>query len=309
MTVDYRTLFVLLSVCITGLLCSTSSSLSVIQKPSYIDVDYSVQQTLRLGHFKNILLSLLGFTVNAKNAANWNGITSTQPKLVPNATLIFLVDNTKFYVSQFSSKSVQLVQDVPADFDFLNTYFSNTFGDVNLVQTVSTLTNDFPTLQTECSVKPGQVVYIFNVPSSLSQQQVTTSIDKIITTFSQQCTTSPDGLLALLLAIDQSSLSSAESADDDGEKTLTRNIRAAGQDQPPKKKQGAKQANQAQSTLSVGNPAIFYNEQYPAMFNLFFWTGLILAVTVYAISYSLWFMDPGLDTVIYRMTSQRKKDN
>lgn len=45
------------------------------------------------------------------------------------------------------------------------------------------------------------------------------------------------------------------------------------------------------------------------MFNLLFWTSLILAIAVAGISIAMCSMDPGLDTVIYRMTSQRiKKD-
>lgn len=59
----------------------------------------------------------------------------------------------------------------------------------------------------------------------------------------------------------------------------------------------------------ITNEATFYSDQYPAMFNLIFWSSLILALAVFGISYSMWNMDPGLDTVIYRMTSQRiKKD-
>lgn len=60
---------------------------------------------------------------------------------------------------------------------------------------------------------------------------------------------------------------------------------------------------------SIAEEAVFYRDQYPAIFNIIFWTGLILAIAVFAITYNMWFMDPGLDTVIYRMTSQRiKKD-
>lgn len=59
----------------------------------------------------------------------------------------------------------------------------------------------------------------------------------------------------------------------------------------------------------VTNEAVFYSDQYPAMFNLIFWTSLILGLAVFGIAYGMWNMDPGLDTVIYRMTSQRiKKD-
>jgi renin receptor len=66
----------------------------------------------------------------------------------------------------------------------------------------------------------------------------------------------------------------------------------------------------APSGKNITNLAEFYSDQYPAMFNIIFWTSLILGVAVFSIAYSMWSMDPGLDTVIYRMTSQRiKKDN
>jgi renin receptor len=66
----------------------------------------------------------------------------------------------------------------------------------------------------------------------------------------------------------------------------------------------------AAGTSTLEQVAIFYSDQYPAMFNLLFWTSLILAVALIGITYGMMNMDPGLDTVIYRMTSNRiKKDN
>ena len=43
------------------------------------------------------------------------------------------------------------------------------------------------------------------------------------------------------------------------------------------------------------------------MFNILFWTTLLIALAIYGIVYGMYSMDPGLDTVIYRMTSQRVK--
>ena len=64
------------------------------------------------------------------------------------------------------------------------------------------------------------------------------------------------------------------------------------------------------SQNSIAALAVFYSDQYPAMFNLIFWTSLILAVALIGIVYGMMSMDPGLDTVIYRMTSNRiKKEN
>jgi hypothetical protein len=59
----------------------------------------------------------------------------------------------------------------------------------------------------------------------------------------------------------------------------------------------------------ITNPATFYSDQYPAIFHLIFWTSLVLTLAIFGIAYGMCNMDPGLNTVIYRMTSQRiKKD-
>jgi len=66
----------------------------------------------------------------------------------------------------------------------------------------------------------------------------------------------------------------------------------------------------AVSSRSILNVAVFYSDNYPVMFHLLFWTSLVIGLTVIGITCGMYKMDPGLDTVIYRMTSQRiKKDN
>ncbi len=61
---------------------------------------------------------------------------------------------------------------------------------------------------------------------------------------------------------------------------------------------------------TVLNKAVFYNDNYPVTFHIVFWTSLVLGLALVAIGCTMITMDPGLDTVIYRMTSQRiKKDN
>ncbi|XP_065314623.1 uncharacterized protein LOC135923675 isoform X1 [Gordionus sp. m RMFG-2023] len=50
-------------------------------------------------------------------------------------------------------------------------------------------------------------------------------------------------------------------------------------------------------------------QKYSAIFNIIFWTSLILALTVYVLVVSLWHVDPGKDSIIYRITNPRyKKD-
>ncbi|XP_055851843.1 ATPase H(+)-transporting accessory protein 2 [Episyrphus balteatus] len=58
------------------------------------------------------------------------------------------------------------------------------------------------------------------------------------------------------------------------------------------------------------NLATYYNEDYPVIFNIILWFMVVLAFSVLAICYAIGSMDPGRDSIIYRMTSTRmKKDN
>ncbi|KAJ8310234.1 hypothetical protein KUTeg_012099 [Tegillarca granosa] len=52
-----------------------------------------------------------------------------------------------------------------------------------------------------------------------------------------------------------------------------------------------------------------YSEDYPAIFNIILWLMIIMFLSFFAVSYGIWNMDPGRDSIIYRMTSTRlKKD-
>ncbi|XP_076454294.1 renin receptor-like [Babylonia areolata] len=57
------------------------------------------------------------------------------------------------------------------------------------------------------------------------------------------------------------------------------------------------------------NLAWDYHDDFPAMFNIILWLTVVLAIAVFVIAYGMWNIDPGRDSIIYRMTSQRlKKD-
>ncbi|KAK5650037.1 hypothetical protein RI129_001066 [Pyrocoelia pectoralis] len=58
------------------------------------------------------------------------------------------------------------------------------------------------------------------------------------------------------------------------------------------------------------NRAKTYNANYPVIFNIILWFGVVMVFTLLAISMAIGNMDPGRDSIIYRMTSTRmKKDN
>ncbi|XP_017776064.1 PREDICTED: renin receptor [Nicrophorus vespilloides] len=53
-----------------------------------------------------------------------------------------------------------------------------------------------------------------------------------------------------------------------------------------------------------------YDSNYPVIFNIILWFGVIMVFTLLAISLFIGNMDPGRDSIIYRMTNTRmKKDN
>ncbi|KAI5646950.1 renin receptor-like protein domain-containing protein [Phthorimaea operculella] len=52
------------------------------------------------------------------------------------------------------------------------------------------------------------------------------------------------------------------------------------------------------------------NADYPAIFNIILWFSVVMIFTLVAITYAVMDMDPGRDSIIYRMTSTRmKKEN
>ncbi|XP_017078661.1 ATPase H(+)-transporting accessory protein 2 [Drosophila eugracilis] len=64
------------------------------------------------------------------------------------------------------------------------------------------------------------------------------------------------------------------------------------------------------STTNPFNLAVYYNSDYPVIFNIILWFMVVFGLSLLAICYAIAAMDPGRDSIIYRMTSTRiKKDN
>uniref|UniRef100_A0A8C3L4I8 Renin receptor n=1 Tax=Chrysolophus pictus TaxID=9089 RepID=A0A8C3L4I8_CHRPC len=65
------------------------------------------------------------------------------------------------------------------------------------------------------------------------------------------------------------------------------------------------QSSQVGDTDNPYNLAYPYNYNYSVIFNIILWMMIGLALAVIVISYNLWNMDPGYDSIIYRMTNQK----
>jgi renin receptor len=52
---------------------------------------------------------------------------------------------------------------------------------------------------------------------------------------------------------------------------------------------------------------LWYDKHYPAAFNIILFSCIFLVLAVFAIGSGMWFIDPGRDSIIYRMTTTRAK--
>lgn len=69
------------------------------------------------------------------------------------------------------------------------------------------------------------------------------------------------------------------------------------------------QQKQDNATAPALNLAHHFQPDFHAAFAATAFTSLLLALTVFGVSVAMWHVDPGRDSIIYRMTSQRiKKD-
>lgn len=50
-----------------------------------------------------------------------------------------------------------------------------------------------------------------------------------------------------------------------------------------------------------------YDEDYSSIFNIILWFMIVLAIVLFAVCYGMWNIDPGRDSIIYRMTTTRLK--
>jgi len=207
---------------------------------------------------------------------------SSRPLEIPSSTWLFHIegldelsktgisfeDNGKFDIDSIHSK---LIQTGNGDTLNIGSILITSESDINNLK--ETLKNQISQMDKQASIK--YIVIVCDEctnPKSIEhlEKQLNTTIDQIIANDPQT------------LAI---TLTTKESA----------RIRRARQ---------AEVVNNNGTNITI---ATFYSDEYPIMFNLFFWTSLVLAIIVISIVYVFLTLDPGADTIIYRMTAPRLK--
>lgn len=268
----YSSFLLVLSVYI--LHSSADSRLVVKQHPSYHEYNYANSGSLRVSDLKEMLLAVNGFSIN--KLIEWKGLKSTNSLASPKVTLLFLADSEK--TETLSEQSIPINNDALVDFEYLKKYYESSNG---LFRTSESLPTINELKQLECSKTLDSVFYVVRL-SEADYEDMEKKINSVVEAFSGNCLVQEkDDLLVYVLATDSNQRVKRD---------LGREKRALGS--------------------SILNRAILYSDNYPVTFHLIFWTSLILGLAVVGTVCGMYQMDPGLDTVIYRMTSQRiKKDN
>lgn len=269
--ISLKTLFIVVALFFSQTLASEHAKLIVKQHPSYHVYDFENSGDLRLSEFKNLLLAANGFSL--KSDIEWKGLKSTNALASPKVTLLFLSDSNN--VDLVSGKSLSVDEDTSVNFQYLHNFYDSNNG---VVKSYNTLPTEKELKNIECSKEFG--FYVFKV-SNLKMEDLDDKINSVIEAFNKQCVKDFDDLLVYVL----STTSASQRA-----KREVREKRALGN--------------------IIVNRAIFYSDNYPVAFHLFFWTSLLLGLAVVGTTCGMSQMDPGLNSVIYRMTSQHiKKDN
>lgn len=168
-------------------------------------------------------------------------------------------------------ESIPIDEDTSVNFQYLHNFYDSSNG---LVETFETVPTEAELKKMDCSNDS-----VFYVVKMSGAEDLNDKIDSVVKAVKSQCAVDKDDLLVYILSTENQ-----------------QRVRRA--------------ANDEAGDQSIVNRAVLYSDNYPVMFHLLFWTSLILGLAVIGIVCGMSSMDPGLDTVIYRMTSQRiKKDN
>ncbi|CAF0757535.1 unnamed protein product [Rotaria sp. Silwood1] len=234
---------------------------------------------LTVSTFANNLATILGLSPDQTEKSEQPMFYSTRPLEIPSSTWLFHIEG----LDRLSNTGISLDDNGEFDIDSIHSKLSQTgnadalsMGSV-IISSKSDLNNFEQALKDQLSRIDQQatVNYIVIVCDDCKddnaaqqiQNQLKTKIDKIISNDPQT--------LAMTLITKESAR--------------------------------VRRARQVETTSANITIAEMYSDEYPVMFNLFFWTSLVLALIVISIAYVFLTLDPGADTIIYRMTTPRLK--
>lgn len=242
-----------------------------MKKPAYLTFDFKVK-TIKSSEFSNLIATTIGL---GSSTNDFQGLKSKNTLRYPKVQLILL----NYDESDNFGKYFNVINDTVIDYRTFgsklddNKPFPVSYSYLESFQNAS---QDLNNLKTICENSKALVV---TIQVDVENDQIDKGVSQLMNKFYENCDFSDDDFLIYLLSTPSLRASRVERQIKDDSKEV------------------------------ISNPAVFYNPNYPVTFNIIFWTTLVLALAVFGAAYVVCSMDPGTDTVIYRMTTQRiKKD-
>jgi len=274
--------------------------------------------SLRASSLDDVLAVAMGYT---PETTPWTGLSVTSPFNSPKACVVVTIDGGGSELRQEGDR-YNLQEDIAMSsvFDALNaSVSSNAFSPVHFVRMevadgaekgaatilgqslVATKEPDASFLL-EVSTLPTLITKLQSAMQHKGQDFLfleLESFSRIVKTYGDDSAQVREGKQLLSDAIDKLVMTSRRTYEDsvlvvsvvtDSLRPLTRRTRAADE-----------------VTTSNVNLAAEYDEDFPAIFNIILWMSIILVITTLAITMAMAYMDPGRDSIIYRMTNPRMK--
>ncbi|XP_073816552.1 ATPase H(+)-transporting accessory protein 2 [Musca autumnalis] len=312
----------ILSLCIVAI--SASGEFTVLSTPK--SLSFKGNEPLQSQYIGDVVFASLGNAVAGD--AQWSGLTIADPfnlpKIVVAASLSGVAHSKvsgagKSYEIQGSSVdealngvSAQLEADNEpvCDFNFEDleegvASFKSAFGDVQVdaVQNTKYLNSELHTADKQFVQA---IAYINAAANNLAKLQnscsfvsIRLSADSVAKAHGEKSEAMTEALDLFTTAVKNLN-TAAQKANNNGALVLS----------IVNKSENSRAKRDAPEPGKDYNLAEYYNEDYPVIFNIILWFMVTFGFALLAICYAIGSMDPGRDSIIYRMTSTRmKKDN
>ena len=321
----------------TFVIVKANGDFVVLHSPNSVlfNGDEEVEQSL----LKEVLAAALGFTVKSRGA--WSGMTITDPFSLPEAVVAVVIEGVDSLdipkgqrfpldANEFEETTWQAIRERLEERDNDNTLVRISLGDGLDALGQSALGELKPTPIDETSLRSlslskdedkkfleeVQLLHAIakKAPSAIKPDSkpdiywlVISCLRPIFDAYGSNSTTSREALLFLNNAL--TVIHDAFIQAYDGQVVIVAFTNNASKAHHIRSVTLGRQKREA-TDMETYNLSKKYTENYPIIFNIFLWFGVVFVFSLLAICIVISQMDPGRDSVIYRMTSNRmKKDN
>lgn len=310
-------------------LVSANGELSIAHSPS--SIDFKGNERLDSSSVAEVFSAALGYSV--ENPSGWGGLYVNEPFNMPKTIVVIVIEGVEeLGVSQDKSPSYKIVgsttsqsidklrdvveqHDEVLDFDLNNGYdsltpFADIIGEIKPTNPEKSKMSLKPQLYDEDKLFLQQLEILDLLCEKLADIKpkptlliVRLSLSSLISVHNSASPAISDAMKLLSSAVDNLAKAAEEGYNHEALVAIV-----VAKDQVSRRR---RQTNDAkQSTSADLNLAKNYDEDYPAIFNIILWFGVAFAFSLLAICIAIATMDPGRDSIIYRMTLNRmKKEN